>query len=66
MPRAWRARARDRSPHAAWPDVPPDRLVRDGIPQGTDAIARLLIVTLVVLLLANWRMRRLHLSGAMD
>ncbi len=47
-------------------DNPPRRLEREGIPDGGGAVARLLIVTLVVLLLANWRMRRLKLSGASD
>ena len=47
-------------------DNPPNRLVRDGIPQGGDAIVRLVIVTIVALLLANWRMGRLRLSGAAD
>ena len=47
-------------------DDPPMRLIRDGIPQGSDAIVRLVIVTLVALLVANWRMRHLRLSGAAD
>lgn len=47
-------------------DDPPRRLHREGIPEGTDAIVRLAVVTVVVLLLANWRMRRLRLSGAAD
>jgi len=47
-------------------DHPPERLLRDGIPQGTDAVVRLLIVTAVALALANWRMRHLRLSGASD
>lgn len=47
-------------------DDPPQRLVRDGIPQGVDAIVRLAIVTVVVLLLADWRMRHIRLSGASD
>lgn len=47
-------------------DDPPVRLVRDGIPQGGDAIVRLAIVTAVALVLANWRMNRLRLSGAAD
>ncbi len=47
-------------------DDPPSRLVRDGIPQGGDAIVRLVIVTIVALLVANWRMRHLRLSGAAD
>jgi ABC-type transport system involved in multi-copper enzyme maturation permease subunit len=47
-------------------DNPPNRLVRDGIPQGGDAIVRLVIVTIVALLLANWRMGHLRLSGAAD
>jgi ABC-type transport system involved in multi-copper enzyme maturation permease subunit len=47
-------------------DNPPTRLVRDGIPQGGDAIVRLAIVTVVALVVANWRMGRLRLSGAAD
>ena len=44
----------------------PDRLVREGIPQGGDAIVRLLGVAAVALALATWRMRHLRLSGASD
>ncbi len=47
-------------------DDPPTRLLRSGIPEGGDAIVRLLVVTVIVLALANWRMRRLRLSGAAD
>ena len=47
-------------------DDPPSRLIRDGIPQGGSAIGRLVIVTLVALAIANWRMRRMQLSGASD
>ena len=47
-------------------DDPPNRLHRSGIPEGTDAVVRLLVVTAVVLVIANWRMRRLRLSGAAD
>ncbi len=47
-------------------DDPPSRLIRSGIPSGTDAIVRLVIITLVALALANWRMRHLRLSGAAD
>lgn len=47
-------------------DNPPRRLIRDGIPQGTDAIVRLGLVTLVALIAANWRMRHMRLSGAAD
>jgi ABC-2 type transport system permease protein len=45
---------------------PPSRLVRTGIPQGGAAVVRLLIVTVVALLIANWRMRHMRLSGAAD
>jgi ABC-type transport system involved in multi-copper enzyme maturation permease subunit len=51
---------------AGYLDDPPNRLLRDGIPQGGDAIVRLVIITIVVLVLANWRMGRLRLSGAAD
>ncbi|MGB8858410.1 MAG: hypothetical protein WCC60_04110, partial [Ilumatobacteraceae bacterium] len=47
-------------------DDPPVRLVRAGIPEGSGAIGRLLIVTLVALALANWRMRHMRLAGAAD
>ena len=47
-------------------DDTPTRLVRAGIPQGGNAIVRLAVVTVVVLLLANWRMRHMRLSGAAD
>lgn len=47
-------------------DDVPERLERDGIPEGGAAIVRLLIVTAAALLIANWRMGRLRLSGAAD
>jgi ABC-type transport system involved in multi-copper enzyme maturation permease subunit len=47
-------------------DTPPARLIRSGIPQGTDAIVRLAGVALVSLAIANWRMGRMRLSGASD
>jgi ABC-type transport system involved in multi-copper enzyme maturation permease subunit len=47
-------------------DRPPSRLVREGIPQGGDAAVRLAIVTVVMLLVANWRMRHMRLVGASD
>lgn len=47
-------------------DDPPDRLIREGIPQGGGAVVRLLIVTVVALAVANWRMGHMRLSGAAD
>jgi ABC-type transport system involved in multi-copper enzyme maturation permease subunit len=47
-------------------DDPPTRLIRAGIPQGGNALVRLAAVTLVALLLANWRMKHMRLSGAAD
>ena len=47
-------------------DDVPSRLVRDGIPQGGGAVVRLLIVTVVALVIANWRMGHMRLSGAAD
>ena len=47
-------------------DDPPTRLIRAGIPQGGNAIVRLAAMTLVALLLANWRMKHMRLSGAAD
>ncbi len=44
----------------------PSRLERHGIPQGGGAVVRLLILTVVALAVANWRMGHLHLSGAVD
>jgi ABC-2 type transport system permease protein len=47
-------------------DNPPEHLIREGIPHGAGAVVRLLLVTLVALILANWRMRHMRLSGASD
>lgn len=47
-------------------DDPPLRLVREGVPQGYDAVVRLVIVTVVCLLLARWRMGHMRLAGAAD
>jgi ABC-type transport system involved in multi-copper enzyme maturation permease subunit len=47
-------------------DDPPQRLIREGIPLGNNAVGRLAIVTLVSLAVALWRMRRMQLSGATD
>jgi ABC-type transport system involved in multi-copper enzyme maturation permease subunit len=47
-------------------DDPPTRLIREGIPQGGAAIVRLTLVTVVALLVANWRMSHMRLSGAAD
>jgi ABC-type transport system involved in multi-copper enzyme maturation permease subunit len=47
-------------------DDPPARLIRAGIPQGGSAIVRLLIVAVVSLVVANWRMSHMRLSGASD
>lgn len=47
-------------------DDPPDRLARAGIPQGGSAVVRLVLVTVVALGVAVWRMRHLRLSGATD
>jgi ABC-type transport system involved in multi-copper enzyme maturation permease subunit len=47
-------------------DNPPDRLIRSGIPDGGGAVVRLVMVAAVALVVANWRMGRLRLSGAAD
>ncbi|MEP7115148.1 MAG: ABC transporter permease subunit, partial [Ilumatobacteraceae bacterium] len=47
-------------------DAPPDRLIREGIPQGAGAVVRLAIVAAVALLIANWRMAHMRMSGASD
>ncbi len=44
----------------------PSRVVRKGIPQGGAAIVQLLIVTVVVLGLAIWRMAHMRMAGASD
>ena len=46
-------------------DVRPAYL-REGIPHGTAALVRLAIITAVALLLANWRLRTLKLTGSAD
>jgi ABC-type transport system involved in multi-copper enzyme maturation permease subunit len=47
-------------------DDPPSRLIREGIPEGGAAVVRLVIVTIVALAIANWRMRHMRLTGASD
>ena len=47
-------------------DDPPNRLVREGIPAGGDAIVRLAVVSAVALAVATWRMRHMRLSGPSD
>lgn len=44
----------------------PARLVRRGIPTGGGAVARLLVITVVALAIARWRLGRLSLAGASD
>ena len=41
-------------------------LERNGIPHGTGALVRLVIITAVALALANWRLRTLRLTGSAD
>ncbi|HET9601089.1 MAG TPA: hypothetical protein VFP08_05840 [Acidimicrobiales bacterium] len=43
-----------------------DDLQREGIPEGWGAVVRLAIITVVMLLLASWRLRHLRLTGASD
>ncbi len=47
-------------------DDAPSRLVRHGIPQGGAAVVRLVIVTIVVLVVASWRMGHMRLAGPSD
>jgi hypothetical protein len=47
-------------------DDVPTRIVRTGIPQGGAAVVRLAIVTIVVLLVAIWRMGHMRMVGASD
>jgi len=41
-------------------------LERSGMPHGTSALVRLILITVVALALANWRLRTLRLSGSAD
>ena len=50
----------------AYIDDAPNRLIRQGIPQGGAAIFRLALVTIVALALANWRMQHMRIVGASD
>jgi ABC-type transport system involved in multi-copper enzyme maturation permease subunit len=47
-------------------DDAPRRLVREGIPHGGAAVVRLCVVSVVALVVANWRMGHLRLAGAAD
>jgi hypothetical protein len=50
----------------AFIDDAPRRLERSGIPTGSSAVLRLLVITGAALALATWRMRHMRLSGATD
>jgi ABC-type transport system involved in multi-copper enzyme maturation permease subunit len=41
-------------------------LERSGVPHGSSALIRLAVIALVALLLANWRLRTLRLTGSSD
>ena len=43
-----------------------DELLRDGVPDGWAAVVRLGLITVVLLVLAAWRLRHLRLTGASD
>lgn len=58
----WEARAA----MAGLMEHPADRLLRDGIPEGGAAVARLALITVVCLALASWRLRHITLSGPSD
>jgi len=58
---SWEARAA----FVGLTDVRSD-LEREGIPQGNAALVRLVLLTVVALLLANWRLRTLKLTGSAD
>jgi hypothetical protein len=47
-------------------DGHPASLVRDGIPVGGGAVVRLVVITVIGLALARWRLSRLRLTGAAD
>ena len=47
-------------------DDVPDDLVRNGVPQGAAAVARLAIITVIALALALRGLRRLRIAGAAD
>jgi ABC-type transport system involved in multi-copper enzyme maturation permease subunit len=47
-------------------DDVPSRIVRHGIPEGGAAVVRLVIVTIVALLVAIWRLGHMRFAGATD
>jgi ABC-type transport system involved in multi-copper enzyme maturation permease subunit len=47
-------------------DDVPHRVVRESIPTGGGAIVRLVVVTVVMLAFATWRMGRMRIAGASD
>jgi hypothetical protein len=44
----------------------PASIVREGIPAGGGAIVRLIVITVIALLIARWRLSRLRIEGAAD
>jgi ABC-2 type transport system permease protein len=47
-------------------DAHPASIVRDGIPVGGGAVVRLVLITVLALALARWRLARFRLTGASD
>lgn len=47
-------------------DRVPNHLVREDIPAGGGAVVRLLVLSGIALFVAQWRMRRIRISGASD
>jgi hypothetical protein len=43
-----------------------DDLEREGMPHGTGALVRLVVIAAIALVLANWRLRHLRLTGSAD
>ena len=62
----WSPMWESRAIFVAYIEDAPNRLVRDGIPQGGGAVGRLAILTIVMLAVSAWRMRHMRLSGASD
>ena len=44
----------------------PSSIVREGIPAGGGAVVRLVLITVIALVIARWRLSRLRLTGAAD
>ena len=62
----WSPTWESRAVFVDWSPGAPQSIVRDGIPVGGGAVVRLVLITVIGLAIARWRLSRLRITGAAD